>query len=81
MKPEYPYELEPHELGDWAGVWGRWRHNANIFMLLGIPRRASEDIAATWPKASDDILDDILEQLDVRRKHRYGLHGEIILME
>jgi hypothetical protein len=75
MKPNFPYELEPHELADWARVWGRWRNNANILMLLGLPRRTAEDIAATWPQQSDDLL----ERLDPRRTYRYDDHGAIIL--
>lgn len=75
MKPEYPYELEPHELPNWERVWGRWRNLANILMLLGMSRRTAEDIAATWPKESDDLL----ERIDPRGPHRYDDHGAIIL--
>jgi len=75
MKPDYPYELEPHEQANWARVWGRWRNNANTLMLLGLPRRTAEDVAATWPEASDDIL----ASLDPRGPHTYDDHGAIIL--
>lgn len=74
MKPDYPYELEPHELGAWVRVWGRWRNNANILMLLGLDRRTAEDVAATWPPASDNLLND----LDPRACH-YDDHGAVIL--
>ncbi len=75
MKPDYPYELEPHELPDWARVWGRWRNNANILMLLGLSRERAEHVAATWPAASDDLL----HALDPRQPQRYDDHGAIIL--
>jgi hypothetical protein len=74
MKPDYPYELEEHELADWPRVWGRWRNNANILMLIGFDRRSAEDVAATWPAASDDLL----AQLDPR-VCRYDDHGVIVL--
>jgi len=73
MKPHYPYEFEAHELDDWARVWGRWRNNANILMLLGINRRTAEDISATWPMHSDDLL----HTLDIRAIH-YDDHGVVV---
>jgi hypothetical protein len=79
VKPEHPYELEEHELRDWARVWGRWRNNANILMLLGLDRQTAEACAATWPPASDDLL----RALDARpvpdQAYRYDDHGAIIL--
>jgi hypothetical protein len=72
MKPEYPYLFEE---GDEYITWARWRNLANILMLLGLSRRTAEDIAATWPRTSDDIL----EHLDPRRKYLYDNHGAIIL--
>lgn len=75
MQPDYPYELEPHEQTNWARVWGRWRNNANILMLLGCDQRTAENIAATWPPTSDDLLD----ALDARPMPcRYDDHGVIM---
>lgn len=74
MTGEYPYYIAPDE--DWPRVWGRWRNNANTLMLLGLSRRTAEDIAATWPQQSDDLL----TALDPRGKtYRYDTHGAIIL--
>jgi hypothetical protein len=73
MKPHYPYLFE---VGDDYATWGRWRNHANTLMLLGMARRTAEDVAATWPQASDDLL----ESLDPRgRVYRYDDHGVIIL--
>ena len=77
MKPAYPYELEPHELPDWPRVWARWRNNANILMLLGQPRRTAEDVAATWPPTSDDLLADLDPRLP-GLIYGYDGHGAII---
>jgi len=76
MQPEYPYALEPHELVDWARVWGRWRNNANILLLLGYDRHTAEDVAATWPPASDDLLNDLDPRVGGVR-YRYDDHGII----
>jgi hypothetical protein len=87
MQPEYPYELEPHELAAWARVWGRWRNNANILMLLGCDRRTAEDVAATWPPASDDLLNDLDPRMSPGpagaggTHYRYDDHGVIIALE
>ena len=77
MNAAYPYELEPHELAAWAPVWGRWRNNANILMLLGLDRHTAEDVAATWPAASDDLLNDLDPRPAVDHTYRYDDHGVI----
>lgn len=79
MQPDEPYELEEHELRDWARVWGRWRNNANILMLLGCDRYTAENVAATWPPASDDLLNDLDPRPPHGQPYRYDDHGVIAL--
>ena len=75
MKPNHPFEFEPHEIGEWIWVWARWRNNANILMSLGWSRWDAEHISATWPKGSDDLL----REIDTRFSATYDGFGAIIL--